>query len=56
MILNEEQREEFDKLVKPMVKWLNENCHPHVKVIIEGDRAELVEGVCSSIILDFIRD
>ena len=35
----------FEEAVKPLMKWLCENTHPHTKVIVTGILAELVEGV-----------
>jgi len=56
MILTEDQRSSFEEAAKPMIKWLCENCHPHVTAIIEPDRAELHEGVCSIPCNEFIKD
>ena len=56
MILNEEKRKEFDEAAKPMMKWLNDNCHPHVKVVMDCSRVELLEGVCSNITTEFVKD
>jgi len=36
--------DEFKELTKPLIKWLNENYHPHAKIIIETGSAEVVEG------------
>ena len=41
---------------KPLVMFLNDNCHPHVKVIVEPDGAEIVEGSASVKIEEFIKD
>jgi hypothetical protein len=38
------QKELFD-LASPLIEWINKNYHPHVKIIIDCNRAELVEGV-----------
>lgn len=35
----------FLEAAKPLMKYLCENYHPHVTVIIDGTRAELVEGL-----------
>ena len=43
----------FEKVVKPVIEWLQKNMHPHSKVIIENDKAELVEGV-SCVVYDKI--
>lgn len=37
-------KEEFEKLAKPLNKWLQKNGHPHMTIIITFDSAELVEG------------
>ena len=33
----------FDEVVKPVMKWLAENCHPHMEILIESNVATLVE-------------
>ena len=45
--------EEFEKAAKPLVEFLQNNCHPHVKVIVDCAGAELLEGemVCKFAIL-----
>jgi len=45
MVINKKQREAFHKAAKPMIKFLNDNCHPHCHVTIDCGRAELSEGV-----------
>jgi hypothetical protein len=35
----------FEQAVKPLMKWLSENTHPHTTAIVTGNLAELVEGV-----------
>ncbi|MCK4821699.1 hypothetical protein KA005_38390 [bacterium] len=56
MILSEEQRKEFEKTVRPLIKWLNNNCHPHVTVIVDCSHAELTEGVNSFRTEDYWKD
>lgn len=57
MILSEQQREEFEEIVRSVLRFLNDNCHPHVQVTITPTRAELTEGVCSTgQILDYVKD
>lgn len=46
----------FLEAAKPMMKYLCENHHPHVTVIIDGTRAELMEGLKTVGCDDFIRD
>jgi len=57
MILSEKQRKEFEEIARPMLRFLNDNCYPHVTVIITPTNAELTEGVCSTgHILDYVKD
>lgn len=56
MVLNEQQRREFEAVTRPVIKWLNKNCHPHVSVVIEPTSAELLESVCAVHTKDYIRD
>ena len=49
--------EDFEEIVRPVIKWLNDNYHPHVTVIITPTGAELVEGVQSTgPIMDYVKD
>ncbi len=56
MVVTEKQRQEFEKLARPMIEWLNNNCHPHCSVNITQDSAELLEGVCVVNTKDYILD
>ena len=56
MIITEQQRESFEAVTRPVIEWLNANCHPHVTVIIETSRAELHEGVYAYPTTDYLRD
>lgn len=57
MILTEEQRKEFEEIARPILRFLNDNCHPHVNVLITPTSAELTEGVFSTgQILDYVKD
>ncbi len=40
----ERQREQFETLARPLIKWLNDNYHPHAKIIIDPTSAEVVSG------------
>lgn len=54
--MNKEQREEFEKLARPLIKWLNDNSHPHTTIIITPTSAEVLEGVCAFPTNDYIKD
>ena len=38
------------------MRWLGENCHPHMSAVVTSTRAELVEGVVTHVTEEFIRD
>jgi hypothetical protein len=46
----------FEDAVKPLMKWLCENTHPHTTAIVTGNIAELVEGLESVKTDEFIVD
>ncbi len=41
----DKNQDAFKELVRPLMKWLAENAHPHTKIIIESNCAEMVEGI-----------
>ena len=45
MKLTEEQRETLELAAEPLMAWLLTNCHPHTLVLVESDRAQLLEGL-----------
>ena len=48
--MTKEQEKEFEEISKKMIRFLKENLHPHVHVIIDNQCAELSEGIfCSRI-------
>lgn len=56
MILKKTQREDFEKAARVMMKYLGENHHPHVTVIIDSGRAEILESSSSVVTDDYIGD
>lgn len=53
---NQEKFAGFDEAVRPVMKWLAENCHPHMKIVIESNVAELVEGQKIIVTDDYLVD
>lgn len=50
-------KNKFEELARPMLKYLCENYHPHVSVIITPTSAELLEGLKSiGNVEDYLRD
>lgn len=41
---NEERVKEFERVVKPVAEWMEKNCGPYDKIIIDTTKAELVIG------------
>ena len=56
MIATKEQRKQLEELSKPLIKFLNDNFHPHVSIIIDPGSAELKEGICRIVVEDYIKD
>jgi hypothetical protein len=51
-----EQRKEFEAVTRPVIKWLNANCHPHVTVVVTPVSAELSEGTIAYTTHEYLRD
>ncbi len=56
MILDKEKTQEFEDIARPLIKWLNENCNPHVTVVVSPTSAELLESVCTRRTMDYVPD
>lgn len=50
------KRNEFENLVKPLIKFLNDNWHPHTKIIIDLTSAEIVTGEESVYTEEYLKD
>ena len=50
------QQDEFKALCDPLIKWLNDNFHPHVSVIVTPTSAELSSGETAYTTEAFLRD
>ena len=48
MILTPDQITELNDAAKPLILFLRKNCHPHVKVIVNRESAEVVEGIATT--------
>lgn len=47
---------EFEILVKPIIKWLNENYSPNAQISIGRDGAEISVGIKSIVCEEYIKD
>ena len=52
----DQKRQEFEDVTRPVIAWLNANCHPHVAVVIEPTTAALYEGEAAYTTYDYLRD
>ncbi len=43
--MTEEQEKSFEEASKYLMKWMNENIHPHAVVVVNHDSAEILEGL-----------
>ena len=56
MKMNEHERIAFMDAAKPLIKWLNDNCHPHCVAIVDCNTVEVFEGIAVGQTDEFIRD
>lgn len=49
-------KEELAKSCRPLMKWINDNCHPHHVVIVDHTNVQLFEGQISFNTNDYVRD
>lgn len=56
MQLTSKQKAEMLEIAKPLLKWLNDNCHPHCRITVDSDTAELIESQAVEKCPDFLRD
>ena len=55
-MLTKEQQYEFVKLVKPLIKWLDDNTNPHASILIDCDSAKINYGEYAIHTEEFIKD
>ena len=53
---NTPEQDTFKEAVLLAIKWLNDNGHPHMTILITPTGAELVEGIKNIITHEFIKD
>jgi hypothetical protein len=56
MIITTEQREEFEKASRPLMKFLGDTFHPHVKVIVNYASSEILESSGTFKTEDYVKD
>lgn len=53
---SEQRLSELKEVASPLIKYLCENHHPHVTAIVTGTGIELMEGIMSIPITEYIID
>ena len=53
---NIEIKDELLEAAKPLMKYLNDNYHPHCKIIVENTMIEVVEGITNRHTTEFLND
>jgi len=56
MTIKKEQQTKMLETAKPIIRWLNENCHPHCEIRVSQNSVELVEGVAMELTDEFLKD
>lgn len=54
--MTDEQRAEFERLARTLIKFLNDNCNPHASIIITPTSAEVSIGEIAFFTQDYVRD
>ncbi len=52
----EQRHKAFEDVVKPIIKYMAENYHPHTTLVINSTTAQIVEGVISTRTKEYLVD
>ncbi len=53
--MKKEKLAEFEKLARPLIKYLNDNHDPHTTIIITTTNAEMLQGLMAFPTHDYIK-
>ena len=56
MTITKEQQEQMLEAAKPLIKWMNENCHPHFEAKVDCNTIVLTEGIATHRTDEYLRD
>ena len=56
MTITEQQRKEMLEAAKSLIKWMNENCHPHCTAHVDQNTVELTEGIATDRTDEYLHD
>ena len=54
--LEDLQNRTFEDIAKDMIKYLNENHHPHTRIVTDSSTCEIVEGLKCFHTTEYIKD
>ena len=43
------------EVAKPLIQWINENCHPHCEATVTTTQVTLTEGVATEQTTEFVK-
>ena len=55
MKLTKDQIKEFETVTRPLIQFINNNGYPHITVIVDNTRAEIVEGIAVFVTQDYLK-
>lgn len=56
MTISKEKLDEMLEIAKPLIKWMNENCHPHCVAHVDQVSVILLEEIAGNKTTEFIKD
>jgi hypothetical protein len=56
MTLTPEQFVQMLDAAKPLIKWLNDNCHPHCTAQVDNTSVTLTEEIAENRTMEFLHD
>ena len=54
MIISAEQQASMLEAAKPLIAWMNKNCHPHCEARVDQIAIVLSEGVATNLTYEFV--
>jgi len=55
-MIEKEKIDEAFELSKPLIEWMNENVHPHMRILVDNSGFEIVEALGGRMTSEFIKD
>lgn len=55
MTITKQQQQEMLEAAKPLMKWMNENCHPHCEAVVDCNTIILWVGLATNRTDEFLK-